>query len=192
VRAISPSGSDITSGSCLRTLSGHEGIVWGACLAAHASLLAVISVSDDGSIREWDSATGRCVRQYNQKGALSPIYAVLLLEGRDKDLAIAWSGQPPASIVTSPVTSSYSIPSATSTTLPLAVPVPVERSLLQQQQPMADSSMGIADGARMMVTVGADKTVTLWDYPRAQPLRQLLGHKDSIACVTIPEDPEWG
>lgn len=171
---------DLAAGTCLRTLAGHQGIVWGAALVADAGLLGVVSVSDDGSVREWDTASGRCTRRLNASAATSQIFGLVVLEGRDKDLAIALDGRPPVPVVRS--AGPYTI----------TTPAPHAAAAAATDCCAADAHQPSPEGARLMVTVGADRQVTLWDYPRAQPLRQLGGHTDAVSCISIIEDPEFG
>jgi len=50
---------NLNTGSCLRTMQGHNGQV--NCLALHPNGLNVASASDDRTVRIWDITTGRCV-----------------------------------------------------------------------------------------------------------------------------------
>jgi len=54
---------DLTSGTCLRTLTGHSG--WVTSVAISADGRSAASGSADHTVRLWDLASGECIQTLN-------------------------------------------------------------------------------------------------------------------------------
>lgn len=78
-------GDDLNRLTPVRTLTGHDGIVWCVAFAPDGEL---VSGGKDGTVRAWDTASGRCTRQWQVGGpvwaiAVSPDGARVLTGGAD-------------------------------------------------------------------------------------------------------------
>lgn len=63
---------DLTSGSCIRDLKGHEGYIW----ALASDDRHVLSTSADSAMKEWDVEVGSCLHTF--KGHRGIVYSVAL------------------------------------------------------------------------------------------------------------------
>ena len=57
---------DVTTGTCIRTLHGHEDLIWSFAFSCTGDQIA--SASDDGTVRIWQVNTGRCIQTLDGHG----------------------------------------------------------------------------------------------------------------------------
>ena len=152
---------DLLTGSGLRVLTGHTGVVHGVAFSPDGTLLATTSA--DGTARIWDTATGQPRTTVIGPGgtllgvALSPDGTLLATASRDGTARI-WdtaTGQP--------------------------------RTTLTGHTSWVNGVAFSPDGT-LLATTSADGTARIWETATGQPRTALTGHTSAVTGVTFSPD----
>ncbi|HKB00830.1 MAG TPA: protein kinase [Gemmataceae bacterium] len=145
----------------LRVLKGHTDDISGLAVSPDGTRL--VSCADDGTLREWDPATGRGLRTFALKGCGFP-YMAMSADGTR--LAVG-SDRGDVKVIDA-----------------------VHWQELHTFQAHRDGIRGLAfspDGARL-VTASEDRTLKMWTVAGGQPLRTFTGHTDAVRSVAFSPD----
>ncbi|KAG9397495.1 WD domain, G-beta repeat [Carpediemonas membranifera] len=147
------------AGECVRTLTGHEYVVHGATATSDGT---IITSSDDGTIKLWDSATGQCIRTMTHGGqllcvAVSPDGATIASGGDDISIKL-WDA-------------------ATGR----------QTQTLSGHDNSARCLAFSSDG-RTLVSGSYDKTAKVWDVETGQCRLIFTGHSREVIGVAISPD----
>ncbi|KAG9392353.1 hypothetical protein J8273_5343 [Carpediemonas membranifera] len=146
------------AGVCIKTLTGHGKQVLGVATSPDGTITA----SPDGTVKQWDSATGQCIRTMKHECevyavAVSPDGSTIASGGRD-NLVKLWDA------ATGQQTQTLS-------------------GHTEFVWRLAFSSDG-----RTLVSGSADKTAKVWDVERGQCRLTLTGHGHHVYGVAISPD----
>jgi WD40 repeat protein len=145
----------------LRKLAGHSGEIAGLAVCPDGTRL--ISLSNDGTLREWDSATGQQLRSLRFKGFTK---SCLALNAEGTRLAVGSQ----AGVV--------------------KILDAVTWQELHHFQAHNHAVRGLAfspDGVRL-ATASDDQTLKTWSVAAAQELRTFIGHTDKVYSVAFSPD----
>ncbi|MGK3963280.1 pentapeptide repeat-containing protein [Sorangium sp. So ce118] len=152
---------DLATGSPLRMLKGHSGVVMSIAFSPDGATLA--SGSKDGTVRLWDVSTGNalCVLKGHSRAvmsvAFSPDGAMLASGSSDQDVRLWEVG--------------------TLTEL---------RSL--RNQPHGTSFVAFSPSGDTLVSCSRDATVRVWQASTGRLLREFGGHSDFLKGVAFSPD----
>jgi WD40 repeat protein len=186
--------------ACVRTLLGHSGKATSVSLSADAS--TAVSAGEDGTLRVWDTTSGRCRRVLYENDeplaavALSVDGRTALAGGEDRFVRI-WdtvSGEC-LKVLESHRDTISSVAMGSDGRLVVSAAWdnsariwdPVAGSSLKKLEGHADKVTGIAltPDARLAISSSADSTVRIWDVASGKCLRVLRGHTFWCSCVAV-------
>jgi WD40 repeat protein len=158
---------DVPDRKQLRALRGHEGNVTAVVFAADGKTLA--SASYDGTLRLWEVATGKELRQIPAGGR----WVACLALSTDNDTLASWNTENSAAI-----------------TLWSAATGKELRSLALPVQPMAAiHSLSFApDGKTLAAASGTDLAVRLWEVSSGKELRGTGKHPGGLTWAAFSPD----
>ncbi|MFJ8013879.1 caspase family protein [Streptomyces sp. NPDC096339] len=159
---------DLTTGGCVRTLTGHTEEVSTAVVAQVHGGPHVFTGSHDGQVRVWDLATGECVHTLTGHTENVPVVAVTELNGRPHVLGAGWDGQVRV--------------------WDLARSVP-RQALAGHTGAVTAVAVVELDGRSYAVTGGGDgdRSVRLWDLATGECVRTLTGLRREVYTITVAE-----
>jgi len=200
------SGS-IPSGRKVRSLEGHEGMVHGISLSADGR--RALTTGEDKTVRYWDVATGRCLRELDDFSAITVKLSAdgqQALSGHDDGSLRLWHMETgnclrtfkfqdecdrPRPLCLSP-DGRYALSNAAEKKLRLwdVTTGKCLRTLSGHTGNVLAVSMS-ADN-RWALSSSIDMTLRLWDIETGQTVRVLSGHQKSVSAVCISADGQWG
>ncbi|XXT24594.1 pentapeptide repeat-containing protein [Sorangium sp. So ce429] len=152
---------DLATGSALRMLKGHSGLVMSIAFSPDGATLA--SGSKDGTVRLWDVSTGNalCVLKGHSRAvvsvAFSPDGAMLASGSSDQDVRL-WE------VIT------------------------LTEARLLRNQPHGTSFVAFSPSGDTLASCSRDATVRIWQASTGRLLREFGGHSDLLTGVAFSPD----
>lgn len=206
---------EVTSGKMIRSFKGHSLAPSSVAFSRDGRVL--VSGSYDGTVRRWETATGKEISQFRHPSGRSPdrllgVHAVALFPDGKNLASLAGQTIRVWDVDTSKVASQYSGQDWNGPCGPLALSP--DGKVLAFEQYEVDVVLQDVDGneprhliasrdgpvrhwgvsfafspnGRLLATGSADKSVRLWDVASGKELRKFAGHQDWVVHVAFAPD----
>ena len=174
---------DISTGNCLRSLSGHKVKVRSVCLSNDTQY--AVSAGTDGTIRFWSLQTGQCLRAIEVM--VGPGHGGAWSEGEGG----IWHPEFKHSAVCLSDDAKYVLYDDSKNRLVLC-----DFKTGQTVQTFAGhgvftNSVSFTKDARFAVSGGDDYTIKVWELATGQCLRTFEGHTEAVESVCLSTDGRY-
>jgi WD40 repeat protein len=155
---------DLPSSTLIRTLLGHDHIVFAVAVAPDGTWLATASL--DQTARIWDTATGQ------QR---------VILTGHDG---------PVTAVAVAPDGTWVATASSDRTARIWDTATGQQRAILARHDRWV-TAVAVAPDGTWLATASSDRTARIWDIATGQQRAILTGHNDDVSAVAVAPDGTW-
>jgi len=159
----------IQASRVLKTLSGHTNQVWHAVYSPDGAQVATIS--DDGTVKVWDAASGQLLQTMPYQG-IDSLGGTLMYDDTGSRVSFVAIGANYESVI-------LHIWNVSSGELLIQKELPV---------PLENWSLALSPDWEYMVAGRENGTAELWDVETAEKLLTLSGHEDVVKGVSFSTD----